>query len=359
MGGDGDRLSVTDVHGNGHAIRFSFDAQGDIDGVDVDIDLAGGLRLRDARPDDYPVLEAVEASSGIPFGDGHCFIERRGSLEDALGLFGDGSTQVIEDDEGLLAFGGMARVPTRVGSVDHRFNYAHHHRILERGRRRGLVRALSIACDRPIRRDTEGVISVVHGDNVRGVATRDCPWETTGTRLLLASTSLAGAGPGARPVDPSEADELAAMLNHAHRSEQWFVPYDGAYLRERLARRPKAYGWEQVRRSDRAVLGIWWSGEGRRYRLPDREWAETRAVVMDFGFDEGGEEELVGLLRSAAVEAQRRGVTHLSVMSSEGSRSWPLLRPLANRTEPYFVSCTVPEPAEAAKTGLYLDPVLA
>jgi hypothetical protein len=78
-------------------------------------------------------------------------------------------------------------------------------------------------------------------------------------------------------------------------------------------------------------------------------------LVLDYGFREGAEEAFVSLVRSICGELSAAGITELSVFTSAGSRGRDTLASLAKRIEPYRVRTPIPEPADAANHGVYVD----
>ena len=355
---DGERITVHDPLGHRTSLTLSFDSEGRIDGIDLEVDLAGDLSIREVQDDDFAFLEEMEASAPIPFGDGHCHIKRHGSLRAAINLLGKGSLQVVENSREIVAVGGASSIPATIGGRNYHLRYSHHYRIRDCAREQGLVRVISNASDDPLRGINEGVLSVVHGDNLRGVASRDAPWESTGQRLIFECESIAGASVG-RSGTQADAERIRDLINQTHAGEALFHPYDASDLEARFSRARDSYSWQNVRLTDGAVLGVWFAGEDRHYVTADAEWNETRAIILDYGFAQSDASALEALLRSCATEALDRGVSHITLFCSERAPAWQTLRPLAGRVESYFVSCTVPEPDGATERGIYIDPTLA
>lgn len=353
----GDVLRFQDATGHAREVRFEMDGRR-LRRVHVDLDLADGLCMRDARPGDFDVLETLEGEAAIPFGDGVCRIERNGSLATAIELLGAGRLSVVESRDEIVAFGGAASIPLTVGGIDGEFNYTHHYRVRDAARGRGLVRALSDASESPLCGAIAGVVAVVHEGNRRGVSSRAFPWQAVGQRVILDCAAIAG-DPIGRAAREDDADMLCDRINHAHEGQEWFRRYTPDRLLERLARAPGAYGWPQLRVTDHAVVGTWHSGERRRYEGGDRAWSEVRGTILDYGFEPGHAEALERSLRACASESLKQGLTHLSLFTSERAPAWSVLERLAARVETYHVSCTAPEPDGAPERGVYIDPILA
>ena len=137
------------------------------------------------------------------------------------------------------------------------------------------------------------------------------------------------------------------------------MPYTPARIGDRLGRSPEHYGWKSLNRTDRAVVGCWLSGESRTYEMPGETWNERRGLILDYGFARGGLAELEGLLRGAAYEARSKGITHLTLFTARPAPAFEVIERLAERLEPYRISCSIPEPPDAAERGVYIDPILA
>ena len=109
-------------------------------------------------------------------------------------------------------------------------------------------------------------------------------------------------------------------MNALHDREAMYPGCDAARLGERLRRLPGAYGLQELRMGDGAVVGVWQSGE-------------------------------------RVVRESARGVTHLSLFATEASRAAPLLRAWQRRSRPSNSGPPMPEPHDLAARGLYVDHV--
>ncbi len=366
----GNQIKLEDRYEHAWSLTFDFDRAGRISAVELDTTLAGGLEIREARAEDFEVIERLSNATPIPVEGGTCQIETHGSLGPATELRGN-LLLVVEDQGEVIAVGGAASVPIMVGSNPYHVTYSNHFRIEQRARGKGLMFALIAGTENPFRPICEGTISVFHAGNALG--TIAFPWKTGGCRVVLNCAGIAG-DPFGEPATKKDEEAICAMINNAHGGQEWFLPYDRARLEERLSRSPDAYGWSNFRVSERAVVGSWFSGEMRHYVVEGREWTETRGAVLDYGFDEcgmnageqekngrvrGGLEELELLLRSVAADALKEGISHLTLFTAEQAPAYALLERLSESIEPYYVSCSIPEPEGTEKRGVYIDQVLA
>ena len=81
----------------------------------------------------------------------------------------------------------------------------------------------------------------------------------------------------------------------------------------------------------------------------------VRALVLDTGFEPGAEAELAALVRAWCGALQALGITHLTIFTSPGAPGRDALHALAARVEPYHFNIGLPEPADVATRGLYVD----
>jgi hypothetical protein len=353
----GNQITLKDRYENFWCLSFDFDQEGNIANVGMRIELTEGFKIRDVRHEDFDTVEQMDDAIAIPIGDGRCHIKPCGTLRQAIELRGN-RLKVVEDDGGIVAVAGAVAVPTMIAGVRYSLTFSNHYRVHERARGRGLLGALGASVENPFRNISEGTISVVHGSNTHAVDIRTFPWKAGGCRAVLDCSKIAGE-PAGRPATEADSEDICGMINNAHRGQEWFIPYTPNDLRERLSRSPPAYNWQSFRITNRAAVGAWLSGEKRRYVFDDREWTEVRGVVLDYGFADGGLGDLELLLRSLAVDALISGITHLTLFTAKQAPAYPTLQRLSENIEPYFVSCTIPEPGDAESRGVYIDQVLA
>jgi hypothetical protein len=204
----------------------------------------------------------------------------------------------------------------------------------------------------------------VENDATRRLNGAQDTWSFQPFRAVLPCEALAERAGAftARPATPDDAARIVELVNAAHGGEELFVPYTEESLRSRLERAADVYSWPSLFLSERAVVGVWMAGRTHTRRAksgPDGEAeVSVRALVLDYGFEPGAEEELGGLLRAVAAEAHRAGMTDLSIFTSDGSRGSGTLRALAARLEHYELATPyTPEPEGAASRGLYVDQV--
>ncbi|GBD23634.1 hypothetical protein HRbin29_01302 [bacterium HR29] len=321
------------------------------------------ITIREATLADAPVLSDLERRSPILTSGGWLTIDRGDDYFAAARLQEDVTVLIAErEGEPLGVFCGALHDAV-IADVPRRVLYIHHARIPPEHQRQGLGHRMAAELARRYegRFDTQyWYISQANGPS-QGFARR-APnrWPVTPLWLHCRAEAIAGPAFG-RPCAPADATDIAAMLNALHGREHMFVPATPERLHRRLARDPAQYGWPNLWRTERAVVGVWLQGERivTRLRRFDGSVVEQRgAAVLDYGCLPGGEEELVLLLRSWAGELACRGFDSLGVFTWPGAPLEGLLRGLAERIEVFdFWTPQLPVPEDAAQRGVYVDPV--
>ena len=201
-------------------------------------------------------------------------------------------------------------------------------------------------------------ISYVSSENATALTARarQATWACKPYRVVL-PCPMDGIAPSGRTATPEDAARIVTLINEGHRDEELFLEYSEAKLRSRLSRAPDLYSWDDVLIGEGAVVGTWFAHQRRT--LTDASGVAStsiRAVVADHGMLPGHEEELLGLLATAAAKAAARGITHLSIFSSDGSRGSAALRSAAESIEQYeVVNPFHPEPPGTVERGLWVD----
>ena len=183
---------------------------------------------------------------------------------------------------------------------------------------------------------------------------------------LHTETGPRGEVPAVR-LGPERAQEVVALLNRTHAGKELFAPYTEERLQARLGRTPE-YGWQNwwgiEGRAGRLVavaglldIGRWWRLT-RRVKASGEETTSSGAAVFDFGYAEGGEQQMAELLYHLLGVAASWGRDHLSIHLDPEDGLYPFL-PAAARVGADFrffaAGITVPSAHEMGR--FYLDPV--
>ena len=186
---------------------------------------------------------------------------------------------------------------------------------------------------------------------------RAASWKCKPYRLVL-PCPLPRATDHGRVATAADGPRIVELINRCHGEEELFLPYTERYLEERLSRAPDLYTWGDLLLGENAVVGVWMSGERRVLTDGGTTTTSVRGLVLDHGFAPGHEDELLLLLGAASRRAAGRGMTHLSVFSSDGSPGAASLRSVAETIERYeVVNPFHPEPAGTVDRGMWVDQI--
>jgi hypothetical protein len=206
--------------------------------------------------------------------------------------------------------------------------------------------------------DSEENFIAVKNERIRELAQGqpDLDWRTLVRRLSLGTAALAAEG-SARVAQPTDLDEIAAILEATHGGLAGHVPVDTGTLAARLGRAPASYGFADVLIGDGAVVGVWDEKLVMRYETEGEVREERSATVLDYGCHPGSEAALISVLRQQCARLAARGITKLSIYTSDHARLLETLTPLAATQENFSYRSRVAEPAAAIERGVYVDPI--
>jgi hypothetical protein len=319
------------------------------------------LETRDAVEADAAILADLERRCPIVLGDTKIWFDRGADYFAFTRLMEEFSIGLAFVDGEPAAMSCGTKHTVRIGGVLHPIVSVLHLRVLPEHQRKGLWGAANKTLDKfwPSVDGSIGYISVDNLSMQHGFRNTPSKWPGTVLRLQLDCAALAGDAFG-RAATPDDAEVLVRMLNAFHGAEEMFVPYDVARFGARLARAPVQYGWDKILMTDKAMVGVWPAGNSLRV-VTETNGARTesvRALVLDYAFAPGGEEDFEKLLRAWCGQLAVRGMDRLSLFSSPLSPGVDVVRRLAAECEGFFMwtpGVAVPEGAETR--GLYVDPV--
>ena len=322
--------------------------------------MADHVTVREAAEADGPMLAEIERRTPLQLGDVAIVIDRRDDYFAAARLMGE-ATVFIADLNGAPA-GVFCAAPhlAMIGGIERRMLYIHHARILPEAQDKGLGKLLGDAVREKFVGKVDSSYFYISPGNVQSQAfarRAENRWSTQPALIDLETSSMTGVSVG-RPSTPDDAPRIVAMLNAAHSGEEMFLPYTVESLSARLDRAPSQYSWDRVWLTGHAVVGVWPEGEWISTRVisPGGESRESRgAAVLDFGYEPGGEHELLALLGAWCSWLEARGMSSLSLFSSPGARHWSLLNPFGELRRFDFWTPAIPAPEPAAGHGVYVD----
>ena len=337
-------------------VQFNPDAPHLIQYFWMGFELETGVEIRKAKESDAALLDEMDRHSPIQRDDGsRSYINKHGKhLQysaiagyDELGIaFRDGMPATVQARslvpvnylgvEQYAEYGHQTRSNPKLGSVAHVFSILH-------SLGSGYIKKASF------------LFTVADALNTKGLRLSGDPhWELYLERLLIPCHSNLSSE-GAREATPDDIEIVIEILNHAHADKELFRLYTPANLMDRLGRQPEEYTWSNLLMKGNAVLGVWPVGEERKIVKGEVVNTTVRGLVYDFGYLDGGEQDMLDLLKIYGNRCRAKGMTHLALLSTAKSREYALLKSLFTCSEPYAFNTILPMTPRAENHGFYLD----
>ena len=326
---------------------------------------APGVVVREAREDDGPGIIELERRCPVVTGGVEVIYDRGDDYFAQHRLMGHHIQSVAEYEGRIVGTFADSLRTVRVAGTEHPSTYRFHLRVDPACRGMAIFPALNVHQSEllweasPNRR---AILSYQAAENATvagtaGEAQQSLLWTVPIERLLIDCEANAGPSVGRRAT-PADATRIAALLDMSHGSEELAPVFEPEQLATRLGRSPLHYSWSNLLVGERAVVGVWDQGLGVTRRHPDGRVAQSvRATALDWGCEEGAEDELRALVRAWCSTLVASGTTHLSLFTSRPSPQRAAFAELALDVEPYRIMLGVPEPPTAAERGVYVDPV--
>ena len=320
---------------------------------------AEGIAFREATEADGPALLALERSTPMRLGD-HTITTDRSDWFAQLRLMEDAVTFVAEEDGVIVGVQCCAKRTIVLDGADQAAGYNFRTRIDPGHRKGGVFSSLNNLCGDWVRSQGGGFgFGYILEDNERmlQLVGPQMTWETRVELLSLECAAVAGRTVG-RPVTAEDAPRIVELINATHGDKEFFRPYTVESLFERLGRAPDLYGWGNLAMTDDAVIGVWDCGLRLHREGPDGLTTNVEALVLDYGFTPGADDQLHALLRTASASLADRGVTNLGIFTSVGAAGREMLMTLPGSVDRcVFLWWRPAEPADVTLRGLYVDPV--
>ena len=319
------------------------------------------LEVRKATEADIPALAEIERGCPIVLGDTSMHFDRGADYFAFARLMEEATVGIafVNDQPGAVTCGAMHKV--RVAGVIHPIVTVVHLRVMPEHQRKGLWGAVNRAFEH-YWKDVDGsnaYISVNNAGMQHGFINTPNKWSITIERVQLATDSLAGP-PFGRAATPADASRIVDILNATHEHEEMFVPYTAESLAARLDRAPELYSWPHMRITDRAVVGVWAAGDSLKVITEShgKRTASRRAMVLDYGFLPGAENELESLLRASCADLAAQRIDTLSIFTSSPSPGSARICSLGAEVESFNMwSPGIAEGPDALRNGLYVDAI--
>jgi len=332
-----------------------------------------GLSIREATPADNEALLELERSSPLDLGDADLILDRSPDYFASLSLQEDARVMVAEEGGRLVGVCAAARHQVSLLGEPRAVLY------IQKGRTRPEFQQRRIS--------SMLIWALMESWRVRGMAFDSAYWLISADNMVSLSAVQRGGVPlwpnevhlvdvdteaGRRAEAPAvrlksdRAQEVVALLNRTHAGKELFAPYTEERLQARLGRTPE-YGWQNwwgiEGTSGRLVavaglldLGRWWRIM-RRSKASGEETTTSAAGVFDFGYAEGGEQQMVELLYHLLEVTASWGRDYLSICLDQEDGLYPFLPPSARASVVMrFLAAGVPVPSAREIGRIYLDP---
>ena len=358
-------ISLSIATARGHKLKFLFEVEPSPPHLIATADLQRQndfkLEVRKATEADVAALAQIERGCPIVLGDTSMYFDRGADYFAFARLMEEATVGIafVDDKPGAVTCGAMHKV--RVAGVIHPLVTVVHLRVMPEHQRKGLWGAVNRAFEH-YWKDVDGsnaYISVNNAGMQHGFINTPNKWSITIERVQLATQALAGPSVG-RAATPADAARIVEILNATHGREEMFVPYTVESLSTRLGRSPKDYSWSRLKMTDHAVVGVWPAGDSLQVitETRGRRTVSRRAMVLDYGFLPGAEDELEGLLRAWCTELAALLIDALSIFTSAPSPGSARICSLGAEVESFNMwSPGIAEGRDALQNGLYVDAV--
>ena len=317
-------------------------------------ELKPGLEIRPATEADAAALRELELQTPIVLGETTVVYDRGEDYFAAERLMGDVGTYVIEQDGRPVGLTSSVFNAIRANGRAFVGSYRHRLRVLPEARGQGVSQLLNFHGFEANSWRGDYPYSFVAAGNSKMQRSHRSGWSVRPSRIVMdtAKHTLAAFG---RPATPADSARIVELLNATHEGEELFVRYTEQTLAERLNREPTLYSWRHLRLSEHAVLGVWPAHLNVVRETAGSRTTDDRALVLDYGFEPGAEDEFVALVQAECGMLAEVGITELPIFSCLPSAAHAPLAALAKRVEPYVFILYLLEPDDLASRGIYVD----
>lgn len=330
------------------------------------------LTIRPATPQDNDALIRCELESPLELGPITLRFDRGPDYFAQERLREHTVIMVAEEDGRIAGIMGGAYHPALIGGRPRTMLYVHQGRIPPSHQRRGIGGALAQAVSRWAQERGARVDSpywYISPANQRSIAfggRSSPPWSVDAYSHYAPTESTPAQLIPIRPLSEEELPQAVALINRTRAGQEFFLPYTAASFRARLSRSPEyslrnLYGLEDGGRLV-AVAGVWDSGRSLRTIEEDHETHTVRTrsslTVLDYGFAEGRPDAWRTLFLGLLEIGKSWGRTGLQFTAPTGSEAFAAVADFPLETTVFkLFTPRLPEPPDAARHGVYVDPV--
>lgn len=313
-----------------------------------------GVTIRAATPADAATLRDIELQVPIVIGETSVVYDRGEDYFAPERLMGDAVTHVVEVDGRPVGLTAWVEHDVLVNGQRMRAAFKHRQRLLQEARGQGIRQMQDFeGLESSWRSDIMYTYAAVENANIRHIY-RESEWKESVERIVIDTSHGANAHSGRRATAQDSAT-IVGLVNRTHGHEEMYLPYTSESLAERLGREPTMYSWANFRIGARATLGTWPASLNVIRTTPGGTTIDRRALVLDYGYENGAVDEFVGLVRAECSVLAAAGMTELAIFVPPQSACYAPLTSMAKRIEPYVLYLYVPPPSDLAERGVYVD----
>lgn len=297
----------------------------------------GPLRAREVTSYDHDAFSHLWANASEAIGEWEITVERGPNAFAQFQLQGDASVTVLDEAGELVACTVWASTNLMVGGKPTSIHFAQGLRVRNDRRRLGLGDVVRRFPSRALQRPSVGQVMYMRlgNDGIDGFL-KKVGFQAEGARPQKLVTvdhltaSPQAPAPQVRAASRADAAACAALINRTHEGLDLFAPLDAGALTLKLdgqvwGEKPAwwkpIYEWPDFHVFERdgritACAGLWDRGRDIRERWLNPATGETRAydgaALLDFGCEDGGEEDLAALIRHLVGVSHKVGRTSLA-----------------------------------------------
>ncbi len=275
-----------------------------------------GVNLRTATEADGAALREIELQTPIVLGETQVVYDRGKDYFAAERLMGNVITHIVEMGGRPVGLTSWVLNEIRLNGTKKTGSYKHRTRLLPEARGRGIRQRLDFEGfeAHAWRRDVFYTYAAAGNETIHRIyAASD--WNVHPQRIVI-DTSRQSEPDAGRSSTVADSGRIVDLLNRTHGREELYVPYTADSLAARLEREPGLYSWPHLRLGERAVLGVWPAHLGVIRTSAGESTTDDRALVLDYGHEEGAEDELIALLQAECSILAESGTTELALFVS-------------------------------------------
>jgi ribosomal protein S18 acetylase RimI-like enzyme len=326
--------------------------------------------IREATLEDNDALIELERQSFLDLGDHTLAFDRSPNFFAHQQMQEHSRVLVAEEGGRLVAVVAGAWHDVLIERRRRRLLYIHQGRTLTEYRRRHIasdlvIQSFLLAREQGVERpywliSPDNDVSLAFNRQIEVEA-----WPVNGRMDGFDVASRRSHGKDVGAVGPADLQEVVSLLNETHLGREMFLPYTPESLQRRLQMTPD-YTWRQWRGCRHngvlvAAAGIWDYNRSLRIIVEDKSSGTAHvsapAYVLDYGYQEGADEAMLGVFMSLMGVAARSDRNELWIALPTERRLFTRVEALPHVTTIFHVLTPDIRAPLDMRGSVYLDPV--